>query len=148
MIIVTGLLVTALTWSRIGLPYPGYFVSTRTTPVSVIKTVVLPLTLPACAPGPRPPVIMYSASLTFSSRMALGSCCARAMAIDTAPMAIRTVSTTSRLMRAPPLVSPTVAAVYDRLFPGKTGRLLKSGRNQAGDFYVPKQDVCGELVYA
>ena len=42
MIIVTGLLVTVLIRSRMTWPHPASLVSTTTTPVSVMKTAVLP----------------------------------------------------------------------------------------------------------
>jgi hypothetical protein len=42
MIIVTGLLVSVCIFSRMGLPHPGFLVSTTTTPVAVMKTPVLP----------------------------------------------------------------------------------------------------------
>src|SRR5207249_5835508 len=102
MIVVTGLLVTDLTCARIVLPNPGYFVSIRTTPPSATNTVVTPLTPPSVGLA-RPPVTMKRLSLTFSSRMSMGLCCAPTTAIVSAAIATRTPSVVHRLMASPPV---------------------------------------------
>jgi hypothetical protein len=65
MIVVIGLLVTVFTLSRMTCPHPASLVSTSTTPVSVMKTAVLPPLNAARSVG-FDPVIMYRLSLTFS----------------------------------------------------------------------------------
>src|SRR5437870_8536719 len=102
MIVVTGLRVTDLTYARIVLPNPGYFVSIRTTPPSATNTVVTPLTPPSVGLA-RPPVTMKRLSLTFSSRMSMGLCCAPTTAIVSAAIATRTPSVVHRLMASPPV---------------------------------------------
>jgi hypothetical protein len=77
MIIITGLAVTDFTLSRMAGPFPGSFVSTTTTPFSVINAAVFP---PA-------PVIMYRLSFTFWISRVAGCCLAVAKQI-TPPITI------------------------------------------------------------
>src|SRR5678815_751220 len=99
-----GLLVSSLILSRIGLPQPGFFASTTTTPLLEMKTAVLP-----------PPAVLgslrstkklsfsFSTSMTFGAlglaAGAAGGCCAVAMK-DNAQSARRVVKTRTRFMRS------------------------------------------------
>src|SRR5438876_9674435 len=109
MIVVTGLSVTVLILSRIAWPVPGFFVSTMTRPLAVVKPAVFP---PA-------PVIIHRLSLTFLMSSIGGPAGPRprpsprpwpgapaggfwnpATAIDNAPTATSVLNRTGRFMGA------------------------------------------------
>ena len=74
MIVVTGLSVTDLIFSSSTCPHPASFVSTTMTPVSVMKTPVLPPLNMLRSVG-SDPVIMYRLSFTFSIFVAASAAC-------------------------------------------------------------------------
>ena len=63
MIVVIGLSLSFLIWSRIGWPQPGFFVSTTVMPSVRTKTAVLP----------PPPLSIHRLSRSFSTSTTLGA---------------------------------------------------------------------------
>src|SRR2546429_4385228 len=67
MIVVTGLSVRVLIFSRIGCPHPGFFVSTTTTPLAAMNMAVFP----------PPPRNTYRLSRSLSTSTTLARACPR-----------------------------------------------------------------------
>src|SRR5581483_1136158 len=107
MIVVTGLSVIFLIFSRIDGPYPDSFVSTTITPVSVTKIPVLP----PVKSGPGVDcVITQRLSLTFcaSGSVGRGCCCWAAIAAVRVPAVTSAVSAVARCIYSSLKVRPII----------------------------------------
>ena len=92
MIRTTGFVLSSLILSRIGVPQPGFFVSTTVMPSAMTNTAVFP----------PPPLRRKKLSLSFSTSTTLGAggCWYAFTAIDNVAIATSVESTMARLMRA------------------------------------------------